>query len=108
MDFYLATAFADLDHYLPMARAADEAGWTGMALSDHLVFPERIDSPYPYVSDGKPYWPRDAAWPDPWVTAAAMAARSARYISATDNSSVMARSGFLASGRPPPRGPAVR
>jgi probable F420-dependent oxidoreductase len=61
-----------------MARAADESGWWAMAMSDHVVHPERIDSAYPYTAEGKPYWKSSNPWPDPWVTIGAMSAVTKR------------------------------
>jgi probable F420-dependent oxidoreductase len=61
-----------------MAKAADEAGFWSMALSDHLFHPETIESKYPYSPDGKPYWPTSNPWPDPYVAIGAMAAATER------------------------------
>ena len=41
---------------LTLGTKAEEAGFTGVAFADHLVTPERIDSPYPYTEDGKVWW----------------------------------------------------
>jgi probable F420-dependent oxidoreductase len=42
------------------------------------VHPERIETPYPYTKDGAPRWQPFTAWPDPWVTAGAIAAVTER------------------------------
>lgn len=82
MKFAAALAFNDPTHFIEMARTADECGWDWFAVSDHIVFPETIDSAYPYAKDGKPYWPSSTPWPDPWTAIAAMAAvtRSLRFL----------------------------
>ena len=43
-------------------------------MSDHVFFPEQIESAYPYTEGGKPYWSGRTDWPDPWVLIGAMAA----------------------------------
>jgi len=60
--------------YVAAAKAAEEVGFSAIALSDHVVSPEKIASPYPYTPDGKPQY--DPVWdfPDPWVAVGAMAA----------------------------------
>lgn len=78
MKFILPTAFIDPTHFTAMARAADECGWWAMAVSDHVVHPEKIESSYPYVADGRPYWGSTNPWPDPWVVIGAMAAVTER------------------------------
>jgi len=78
MKFILPTAFNDPTHFAHMARAADESGWWAMAVSDHIVHPQKIESSYPYVADGRPYWGSDNPWPDPWVAIGAMAAVTER------------------------------
>lgn len=78
MKFAVALAFNDPLHFLEMARTADACGWDWFAVSDHLVFPERLESAYPYAEDGKPYWSTSTPWPDPWTAIAAMAAVTTR------------------------------
>jgi probable F420-dependent oxidoreductase len=47
-------------------------------VSDHVVHPEKIESPYPYTADGNPRWDAPAPWPDPWVAIGAMSAVTER------------------------------
>jgi probable F420-dependent oxidoreductase len=81
MDWWLNLSAVDVEHLAPIAQKAEALGFTGVALGDHLVFPERRESPYPYSSDGRAVWEPDAHWPDAWVAIAAMAAvtRSLRF-----------------------------
>jgi probable F420-dependent oxidoreductase len=76
--FATALAFNDPMHFLELARTADECGWDWFAVSDHIVFPEKLSSAYPYAKDGKPYWSTSTPWPDPWTAIAAMAAVTKR------------------------------
>ncbi len=52
MRFSFAESMCDPSHYLPMARAADEHGWTSMIVPDSICYPEVSDSKYPYTPDG--------------------------------------------------------
>lgn len=74
MKFAQALIGLPTEGYVAAAKAAEEAGFSSIAMSDHVVTPEKITSQYPYTPDGKPQY--DPVWdfPDPWVTAAAMAA----------------------------------
>jgi probable F420-dependent oxidoreductase len=59
-----------------VATLLDEAGYDGLMVSDHLVFPQHLESKYPYSPnpDGSPIWGPETVWPDPWVLIGAMAA----------------------------------
>jgi len=78
LKFVTSLAFADAAHLGPIARAADAAGFDYVSLSDHVVHPERLRTPYPYTEDGERRWPAFTAWPDPWVAIAHMAAQTQR------------------------------
>ncbi len=78
MKFVCHLAFGPVDHMVPMARAIDENGFDSIGLSDHVVHPENIKTPYPYTEDGKPRWEPFTDWPDPWVSVGAMAAVTER------------------------------
>jgi probable F420-dependent oxidoreductase len=74
----------EVDQYLEIARFAEEIGYSGISLADHLIMPLDIESKYPYTPDGKMWWPDDTPWPDCWVTLAAMAAVTTRIHFATN------------------------
>jgi probable F420-dependent oxidoreductase len=76
--FSIGTAFSPPDHYVPVARAADEAGYHAVACSDHVVNLEELRSPYPYTADGSRRWKAFTPWLDPWVAIGAMAAATER------------------------------
>ncbi len=78
MKFVISLAFSDPTHILALARAADECGFEAIAVSDHVVHPENIKTPYPYTQDGAPRWQAPSPWPDPWVTIGAMSAVTKR------------------------------
>jgi len=61
-----------------IAAAAEEAGFDSVAVSDHVVYPARLESRYPYTPDGVPLFSPDEDWPDPWVAVGAMSAVTSR------------------------------
>lgn len=78
MKFCCSLAFQDPTHFVELAKTAEECGWDFLMLSDHVVHPEKIRTPYPYTADGAPRWQAPAPWPDPWVAVGAMAAVTER------------------------------
>jgi probable F420-dependent oxidoreductase len=78
MEFYLPLAWTDPAHMLQLASAAEEAGFTGIAFSDHMIYPEDLKSPYPYGNDGKPHWLPTTPFVDPWVAMGHVAAVTSR------------------------------
>jgi probable F420-dependent oxidoreductase len=78
MKFWASTSFSPPEHYVPLARAADDAGIDGLLMSDHIFYPKDLTTPYPYSKDGTPIWPPDTPWPDNWVMIGAMAAVTTR------------------------------
>ncbi len=73
MKFWQGVAFLPTDELLEIAKASDRSGWHGLAMSDHLFWPEKRTADYPYTPDGAPMWEPETAWPDPWVSMGAMA-----------------------------------
>ncbi len=78
MKFVVNAAYAPAPALPGMARACDEAGFEAIAVSDHLIHPEKLATPYPYTDDGAPRWENFTDWPDPFVAIAAMAAVTER------------------------------
>ena len=74
----------EVDQYLEIAKFAEEIGYSGISLADHLIMPLKVEAKYPYTPDGKMWWPDDTPWPDCWVTLAAMAAVTTRIHFATN------------------------
>jgi probable F420-dependent oxidoreductase len=52
MRFSYAESMTDPSFYLPLARAAEEAGFDSMVIPDSICYPEVSDSVYPYNPDG--------------------------------------------------------
>jgi len=74
MQFSLALPFCPADHLLPLARAAEEAGWTSVTMPDSVFYPETVTADYPYSADGSRFWAPTDPWVDPFVAIPAMAA----------------------------------
>lgn len=74
MRFHLALQFLPLDDAVALGTAADEFGYHGVYLSDHLFNPRELRSRYTYSStpDGAPFWPKETEWPDPMCLVSAL------------------------------------
>ena len=66
------------DHLLPMARAAEAAGFDSITVPDSVFYPETVSADYPYSADGGRFWPADTPFVDPFISIAAMAAVTER------------------------------
>ena len=72
MKFYVSSAFLQASEVVEIARAADELGYEGMAIPDHVVNLEKLTTPYPYTPDGQRRWQPFTDWLDPWVLVGAL------------------------------------
>jgi len=78
VDFAIVGAFVPTEELRPIAVAADELGYASLAVADHVVDLETLQTPYPYEADGSRRWDATCEWPDPWVLSAALAAVTTR------------------------------
>jgi probable F420-dependent oxidoreductase len=78
MELWLNLAAIDTGELVHFAMAAEECGYTGLAVADHLVHPGAVKSLYPYSETGDVAWKATTHWPDAWVAIAAMAAVTTR------------------------------
>lgn len=110
MRFYVATGFLDTSELVEIAKAADDLGYDGMGIPDHIVNVESLSTPYPYTRDGQRRWQPFTHWPDPWVLVGALAQATTRlkfvttvYIPAMRDPYAAAKAigtaAFLAGGR---------
>ncbi len=72
MEFQIAESMCDIDHYLPLAQAADEAGFGVFALGDSILYPEVARDKYPYTPTGNREFLEGAPFLDPFQLFAAM------------------------------------
>lgn len=110
MKFYISSAFLNSREIIEIAKAADELGYDGIGIPDHVVNLETLETPYPYTKDGQRRWQPFTDWLDPWVLSGALAQVTTRlrfvttvYIPAMRNPYVAAKAigtaAVLASGR---------
>src|SRR5258706_10630062 len=83
MKFWQAVSFTEPEQLVEIAKLAEQAGFEGILVSDHLFHPEKIASKYPYTPDGVPGFHAETPWPEPFAAAAAMAAVTTRLRFAT-------------------------
>jgi probable F420-dependent oxidoreductase len=75
MHFWQSLIFAPAEQLLDLARHAEQLGFEGVVLPDHVALPERHVTRYPYADfDLDPRYP----FLDPWPAIAAMAAVTRR------------------------------
>ncbi len=78
MNFWQTLSFTETDQLVPLARICEDVGFHGAFLSDHLFFPEKLASRYPYAEDGRPPFDAQTEWPETWAAVCAMAAVTSR------------------------------
>lgn len=74
MRFTYAETMVDPTYYVPLARAADEAGYTTMVVADSVAYPQDSDAKYPYTPDGSREFLENKPFVEAFVVTAAMAA----------------------------------
>ncbi|HJQ41763.1 MAG TPA: TIGR03619 family F420-dependent LLM class oxidoreductase [Jatrophihabitantaceae bacterium] len=74
MRFTYAEAMTDSSYYLPLARAAEEAGYTSFTVADSLAYPKESESVYPYTPDGSRTFLEEKEFIETFVLCAAMGA----------------------------------
>ena len=78
MRFSYAESMCDPAQYLPLAKAAEEAGWTSFVIPDSICYPEVSDSKYPYFGDGNREFLEDKPFIEPFSLIPAMGAVTER------------------------------
>ena len=74
MRFSYAESMCDPACYLPLARAAEEAGYTSFVVPDSIIFPEHVETKYPYTPDGSNAFLEDKPFLEPFSLIPAMGA----------------------------------
>jgi probable F420-dependent oxidoreductase len=87
--------YAAPDDWVELTRVAEAAGFDQVSLSDHVFYPDKLDSSYPYSATGQPIFPPDTQWPDVWVMIGALAAVTARITFSTHVYVLPARNPFV-------------
>lgn len=74
MRFSYQIGMCEPDHYLPLAKAAEQAGFHGIAIPDSICYPEQASSRYPYNKDGSREFLESVPFVESLIAVAAMAA----------------------------------
>jgi len=72
--FTYAEAMTDPTFYVPLAKAAEAAGYDAMTIADSLAYPFESDSRYPYTPDGNREFLDGKAFVEAFVLAGALSA----------------------------------
>ena len=78
MRFSYAESMVDPSFYLPLARAAEEAGYDGMVVPDSICYPLESDSNYPFSPDHTREFLEDKPFIEPFSLIPAMGAVTER------------------------------
>lgn len=74
MRFTYAEAMTDPSYYIPLAKAAEAAGYHSMSIPDSVAYPFESDSKYPYTPDGNREFLDGKAFIETFVLIAALGA----------------------------------
>ncbi|MFT5605038.1 MAG: putative F420-dependent oxidoreductase, partial [Paracoccaceae bacterium] len=74
MKFWQMLHWIEPNQLLAVAQFAEELGFEGVMLGDHAVYPEVVNTAYPYSADGKAPMTHASPYPDCWVTLGMIAA----------------------------------
>ncbi|CAJ1499109.1 TIGR03619 family F420-dependent LLM class oxidoreductase [[Mycobacterium] holstebronense] len=74
MRFTYAEAMTDPSYYIPLAKAAEAAGYHSMTIPDSVAYPFESDSKYPYTPDGNREFLDGKAFIETFVLIAALGA----------------------------------
>lgn len=95
MKFCQSLMYAAPDDWVELTRVAEAAGFDQVSLSDHVFYPEKLESSYPYSATGQPIFPPHTQWPDVWVMTGALAAVTERITFSTHVYVLPARNPFV-------------
>ena len=78
MKFLANVAMTDPSYYVPLARAAEEAGYDSVSVPDSICYPQTSDSSYPYNMDGTREFLENKPFIEPLIAVAAMGTATER------------------------------
>jgi probable F420-dependent oxidoreductase len=82
MRFFLYGTYIPSAQLIEVARIAEELGFAGITVPDHVVYPFATATTYPYAPDpasDRAPWDETCEWPDPFVSAAAILASTETF-----------------------------
>ena len=74
MKFSYQIGMCEPDHYVPLAQAAEAAGFDGIAVADSICYPQEATSKYPYNKDGSREFLESVPFVESLIAVTAMAA----------------------------------
>jgi probable F420-dependent oxidoreductase len=83
MKFTATVGMADPTFYVPLAQAAEAAGYDGLSVPDSVCYPERSDSSYPYNADGSREFLENKPFIEPLVAITAMGQATSSLVFST-------------------------
>ncbi len=83
MRFHYQIGMCDPTHYLPLAQAAEAAGYHGVTIPDSICYPQEATSRYPYNADGSREFLDSVPFLESLIAVTAMAAVTERIRFAT-------------------------
>ena len=78
MHFHYGESMTRPEYYVPLARAAEQAGFDGITIPDSLCYPRRSDTRYSYTDDGGRQFLENKAFPETFMLAGALSAVTER------------------------------
>jgi probable F420-dependent oxidoreductase len=78
MRFSYAESMVDPGYYVPLAEAAEDAGYDSFVIPDSLCYPRDSDSTYPFNPDGTRQFLEDKPFLEPFALACALGVRTSR------------------------------
>jgi probable F420-dependent oxidoreductase len=80
--FNYAESLTDPSYYVPLARAAEEAGYDGFIVPDSIAYPAESDTKYPFNPDGSREFLEDKPFLDPFsmITALGTVTERLRFV----------------------------
>jgi probable F420-dependent oxidoreductase len=72
--FSYQIGMCEADHYLPLVKAAEEAGYHGITIPDSICYPREASSKYPYNKDGSREFLESVPFLESLIAIAAMVA----------------------------------
>jgi len=93
--FCQSLMYAAPDDWIELTRVAEAVGFDQVSLSDHVFYPDKLESSYPYSDTGRPIFPGETPWPDVWVMTGALAAVTERITFSTHVYVLPARNPFV-------------
>lgn len=78
MRYWQVVSWCETEHLVPVAKQAEELGFEGLILADHIYYPSEVASRYHYSEDGSSVQNPSMEFPDPLISFAAVAAATSR------------------------------